>query len=213
MKTITTFNFFHSNFQDNLDRILDYTRRGEIKEDDIKLKTGDIDGILPISISTPADKAMMSAGYESYQYQEALEDYLRVMILCGFRTNEDLFSQVKADHEDEDGNLTVDAFYTNDPNEEGIVIATVLSDTTVEDRSGDPISTILKFGEKAEKAISDAIIRQQNRNERLVQAVHDDIIKQVNEGDTTVLEGLLQRTPHSALLHSLDEKECKKYGC
>lgn len=209
MKHLDTFNLFHTSLAKDLDKIIEGARDGLIKEDDIEFVRFD-DDVRPFGISTPVSG--LTTGYVSNQYREAVEDYLRLMVLCGFRRNGDLFHTVKAEHEDEDGNLTVDAYYTNDPNEEGVTIATVLADTTVEDRQGNPIGTIFQFGEKANSVIADAVIRQENRREALIEAVHDDIVKQVNEGDTTVLAEMLKFVPVPNLIASLSEDEQRNHS-
>jgi hypothetical protein len=210
MKHLDTFNLFHTSLAKDLDRIIEGARDGSIKEDDIQFVRFE-DETRPYGVQTPVSERV--AGYEENQYREAVEDYLRLMVLCGFRRNGDLFHTVKAEHEDEDGNLTVDAYYTNDPNEEGVTIATVLADTTVEDRQGNPIGTIFQFGEKANNVIADAVIRQENRREALIEAVHDDIVKQVQEGDTTVMAELLKFVPHENLLQSLKEDHWRNHLC
>lgn len=207
MKKLNTYNLSHSALAENLDKIIERARNGLIKEEDIKFER--YDDSCSYGVRTPVSQ--QAAGYNKHEYNEALEDYLRLMVLCGFRTPHDLYAQVKADHEDEEGNLKVDAFYTNDPNEEGEVIATVLADTTVEDKFGKPIETIFQFGGKANRAIEDAIIRQVNRKENLVEAVHDSLVNDIREGDSTALEELLKFLPIQNLIASLPEEQQRNH--
>ena len=213
IKHLDTFAITHTSLNGNLDNILAGVRSGAIKEKDIQFKR-DVDDRYPFSIHTPVDKHGMGAGYEEGEYNKAVDDYLRLMVLCGFRKNGDLYHHVKADHEDEEGVLHVDAYLTNDKNEEGTVIARVYPDTTLEDQFGNPVMEEVDMVDtKYGRVIGDAITRQLNRKDALIEAVHDDIVKQVQEGDTTVMAELLKFVPHENLLQSLKEDHWRNHLC
>jgi len=209
MKILKSYNFFHTNFIEQLGDILSAARKGTLKEKDIQIVRFDGESC-PFGIKTPLEK--MAAGYDQDKYEEMVNDYLKLMILCGFRENGDLFEMVKATHEDDQGCLIVEGCYTNDPQEEFTNIATVFPNGRVENQFGDPVDTIFQFG-KANTVVADAVARQEQRKAELIEIIHDDVVKQVNEGDTTVLEEMLKFIPHKNLLGSLSESGQLNHKC
>lgn len=211
MKQLKNLNIFHSNIAADLATLIELNNAGNLSPNDIQFVRFEDDGDgRPYGIKTPADK--MAAGYEIYN--DAVDDYLKLQVILGYRTTDDLWELVKANHEDDEGFIVVEGCYTNDHDEEFKRIATVAPDTTLEDSFGELVHDMEKtFPKSVVEAVSVAITQQANRQEALLNSVHDDIVKQVNEGDTTVLFELLKYVPHLNLLASLEEESQKNFRC
>lgn len=209
MKQLKNLNIFHTSLAQDLATLIGVNNAGNLAPEDIQFICYDDEETRPFGIKHPMNA--MAAGYENYN--NAVEDYLKLQVILGYRTTDDLWEMVKADYEDDEGFLIIEGCYTNDHNEEFKRIATVAPDTTLEDICGVPINDVETLPESVKQVACDAIVRQGNRQEALMNSVHDDIVNQVNQGDTTVLFEMLKYVPHLNLLATLEEENQKNFRC
>lgn len=209
MKQLKNLNIFHTSLAADLATLIQLNNAGNLAPEDIQLVRYE-DGTCRYGIKHSMND--IAAGYENYN--DAVEDYLKLQVVLGYRTTNDLWEMVKADYEDDEGFLIVEGCYTNDQEEEYTRIATVAPDTTLEDAFGNLVHGMDKaFPESVVDVVAPAIVRQVNRQEALLNSVHDDIVKQVNQGDTTVLFEMLNFIPHGNLIATLAEEKQKNFRC
>ena len=168
MKQLENLNITHTSLAKDLATLIQVNNAGNLAPEDIQLVRYE-DDTCRYGIKHSMND--MAAGYENYS--NAVEDYLKLQVVLGYRTTNDLWEMVKADYEDDEGFLIVEGCYTNDPEEEYTRIATVAPDTTLEGKFGNPVNDIELLPESVKQVACDAIVRQQQRNENLVEAVHD----------------------------------------
>jgi non-ribosomal peptide synthetase component E (peptide arylation enzyme) len=126
------------------------------------------------------------------------------------------YSQVDNAHEDEDGNIHIDGWKTEDANEPGKVICVVSPEGKIltDDSVNDIILASLE-NEKVREAIQEAINRQEERKQELVDKVIEEQKEMMgvppDQGDFTVIDELLKFIPCRNLMQSLDESEWKDY--
>jgi hypothetical protein len=125
------------------------------------------------------------------------------------------YREVIADHEDENGNIHIDAYETSKPNEQGKTLCVVSPDGKIL-FSDDNIFFKMRLEDvRVREEIEAALIRQEERKQELVDKVLEEQ-KEMLEipegvGDFTVLDELLKFIPCKYLMNALDEDKWSEY--
>ena len=125
------------------------------------------------------------------------------------------YSEVRSHHEDEDGNISIDAYETEDENEEGKVLCVVSPDGKILFSNDNQFFKIRLEDVLVREEIIAALKRQEERKQKLVDEVIEEQKEMMgvppNQGDFTVLDELLKFIPCRNLMQSLAEEKWPDY--
>lgn len=134
------------------------------------------------------------------------------------KSEKEIFVEVIADHEDEDGNICIDVYETDDGNEEGKTICGVSPEGKILVADSTSAKFLVRRSLEDSKVREEIIAAQERQAERKQELV-DKVIEEQKEmmgvppdqGDFTVLDELLKFLPCKVLMQALDEEEWKNY--
>ena len=123
-----------------------------------------------------------------------------------------IFAEVLTDYTDpETGNITLDCFVDTDPNSEGRVVAEVTPDGEVVRGKNELITEADFQCPLVIAAIEEAKTEQEDRKQKLADAVLEDLKESFSHGDYTVLDELLKMVPTKNLIQALPEEKWGDY--
>ena len=125
------------------------------------------------------------------------------------------YAEVIADHEDENGNIQIDAYDTDDENEAGKTLCVVSPDGKILFSDDNQFFKMRLEDVRVREEIIAALQRQEERKQKLVDEVIDEQKEMMgvppDQGDFTVLDELLKFISCRNLMQSLAEEKWSDY--